>query len=108
MLRVFKEDEIKELLSRIARSIGLKLVETYRDAWMDRHWCFSNEKARFTACYFSLANMLQSILTNKSFRRVPGTGDGTVDLKDIYPNPFYGCKSTEEVLVKCDLLGEKE
>ena len=23
-------------------------------------------------------------------------------------NPFYGCKSVEEVLVKCDLLGKKD
>ena len=26
----------------------------------------------------------------------------------FYQNPFYGCKSVEEVLVKCDLLGEKD
>ena len=97
-----------ELLARMAKFMGFELVETPRDAWMNRHFCFSVGNARFTNNYFSAERMLRLVLLNKYFLVVPGTWDFTIEgLKESYPNPFYRL-SMEELEVKLDILVPKK
>jgi len=97
-----------ELLVRMAKFMGFELVETPRDVWMNRHFCFSIGNARFTNNYFSAERMLRLVLLNKYFLLVPGTWDFTTEgLKESYPNPFYGL-SPEELEVKLDILEPKK
>lgn len=92
-----------ELLARMAKFIGFELVETSKNAWMDRHFCFSNGNARYTNNYFSAEKMLHLVLLSKDFLLVPGTWEFGVSLKDRYRNPFYGL-SLEELELKLDIL----
>ena len=97
-----------ELLARMAKFMGFELVEIPRDAWMNRHFCFSIGNARFTNNYFSAERMLRLVLLSKYFLLVPGTWDFTIEgLKESYPNPFYGL-SPEELEVKLDILVPKK
>ena len=97
------EEKAIELLARMAKFIGFELVDSPRDAWMDRHFCFSNGKARYTNNYFSMEKMLRLVLLSKDFLLVPGTWEFGVSLKDRYRNPFCGL-SLEELEVKLDIL----
>lgn len=99
------EEKAKELLSRIASFVGLKLVEKPRDAWMDRHFYFSNGNARYTNNYFSAEKMLHLVLLSKDFPLIPGTWELGVPVKDSYRNPFYGM-SLEEMQIRLDLEEE--
>lgn len=92
-----------ELLARMAKFIGFELVETSKNAWMDRYFCFSNGNARYTNNYFSAEKMLHLVLLSKDFLLVPGTWEFGVSLKDRYRNPFYGL-SLEELELKLDIL----
>lgn len=100
------EKKAKELLARMARAVGLKLVEWPRDAWCQNRWCFSNGKARFSNGYFSLGEMLRVMLGLGEFRLCPGTWDVKVGEKTRYENPFHGL-SLEELEVKLDVLEPK-
>ena len=100
------ERRAKSLLSRMAKFMGFELVETPRDAWMDRHFCFSVGKARFTNNYFSAEKMLHLVLLSKDFLLVPGTWEFGVSLEDRYRNPFCGL-SLEELELKLDLMCPK-
>ena len=101
------EAEAKKLLSRIARFVGLKLVECPRDTWWQlRRWCFSNGKARFSVKYFSLEEMLRVMLGLGEFSMCSGTWDAKVGEKTRYANPFHGM-SLEELKIKLDLEEEK-
>ena len=95
------ELEAKRLLSRIAKFIGLEFVEMPKDAWYERHWCFSKGFARFSKICFSLDEMLETVLKSKEFTVCPGTWDARVQTKICYQNTFYGM-SLEEALVKLD------
>ena len=97
------EAEAKELLSRMARFVGLELVEWPRSPWWEKHWCFSNGKSRFTCNYFLLKEMLRVMLGLGEFSRCPGTWDAKIGEKTRYPNPFCGL-SLEELEVKLDIL----
>ena len=98
------EKRAKELLARMAKAVGLELVEWPRDVWYEKHWCFSNEKARFSNNYFSLREMLRVMLGLGEFSRCPGTWDVKIGEKTQYSNSFYGL-SLEELEVKLDILG---
>ena len=98
------EKRAKELLARMAKAVGLELVEWPRDAWYEKHWCFSNGKALFSNNYFSLGEMLRVMLGLGEFSRCPGTWDAKIGEKTRYSNPFYGL-SLEELEVKLDILG---
>ena len=98
------EEKAIELLARMAKFIGFELVETSKNAWMDRHFCFSNGNARYTNNYFSAEKMLHLVLLSKDFLLVPGTWElRAVPLKYRYRNPFYGL-SVEELELKLDIL----
>ena len=99
-----EEAEAEKLLSRMARAVGLELVEWPRDAWYENRWCFSNGKARFSNNYFSLEEMLRVMLGLGEFSRCPGTWDAKIGEKPRYSNPFCGL-SLEELKVKLDLMG---
>lgn len=101
------EEKAIELLARMAEFIGFKLVETPRDAWMDRHFCFSIGTARYTNNYFSAKKMLHLTLLSKDFQLVPGTWTFGVSLKDSYPNPFWKL-TLEELELKLDVLEPKK
>ena len=98
------EKRAKELLERMAKVVGLELVEWPRDAWHEKHWCFSNGKARFSSNYFSLGEMIRVMLGLGEFSRCPGTWDAKIGEKTRYSNPFCGL-SLEELEVKLDILG---
>ena len=91
----------------MAKFIGFELVETPRDVWMNRHFCFSVGNARFTNNYFSVERMLRLVLLSKHFLLVPGTWDFIEGLKESYPNPFYRL-SLEELELKLDILVPKK
>lgn len=97
----------KELLARMAKAVGLELVEWPRDAWYEKHWCFSNGKSRFTCNYFSLEEMLRAVLGVGEFSRCPGTWDAAPGEKTRYSNPFRGL-TLEELEVKLDILEPKK
>ena len=101
------EKKAKELLSRMAKAVGLKLVEWPRDAWCQNSWCFSNGKSRFTCNYFSLEEMLRAVLGLGEFSRCPGTWDAAPGEKTRYSNPFCGL-SSEELELKLDLMCPKK
>ena len=98
------EKRAKELLERMAKAVGLELVEWPRDAQHEKHWCFSNGKARFSNNYFLLGEMLRVMLGLGEFSRCPGIWDVKIGEKTQYSNPFYGL-SLEELEVKLDILG---
>ena len=98
------EKRAKELLARMAKAVGLELVEWPRDVWYEKHWCFSNGKARFSNNYFSLREMLRVMLGLGTFCRRPGTWDAKIGEKTWCSNPFCGF-SLEELEVKLDILG---
>lgn len=100
-----REAEAKELLSRMARFVGLELVECPKDAWYEKHWCFSNGKSRFTCNYFLLKEMLRVVLGLGELSRCPGTWDAAPGEKTRYSNPFCGL-SLEELKIKLDLEEE--
>lgn len=100
------EKKAKELLSRMARAVGLELVEYPRDARYEKCWCFSTGKARFSNNYFSLEEMLRVMLGLGEFSLCPGTWDAKVGEKTRYKNPFYRL-SLEELEVKLDILEPK-
>ena len=101
-----EEAEAKKLLSRIAKFVGLELIESSRDARMDRQFfCFSNGKARFSDNYFSLRKMLWVMLRLREFSAYPGIWATKVGEKIQYINPFYGM-SLEELKIKLDLEEE--
>jgi len=103
MMKISEEKAI-ELLTRIAKFIGFELTEIPRNAWVDRHFCFSIGNARFTNNYFSAEKMLRLVLLSKDFLLVPGTWEfGAVPLKDRYRNPFWKL-TLEELEVKLDIL----
>lgn len=102
MMNRIEEAEAKELLARMAKSIGFELVEMPEDAWYKKHWCFSNGRARYTKNYFSINDMLRLVLLSKDFHLVPGTWELGVPLNDSYQNPFYKL-SLEELCIKLDL-----
>ena len=102
-----KKRKAKELLSRIAEAVGLRLVEMPEDAWYKKHWCFSNGKSRFSNNYFSLEEMLKVVLGVGEFSRCPGTWDAAPGEKTRYKNPFHGL-SLEELEVKLDILEPKK
>lgn len=92
------EEKAIELLARMAKFIGFKLVETSKNAWMDRHFCFSIGNARYTNNYFSAKKMLRLVLLSKDFLLVPGTWEfGVASLKESYRNPFCGLSLEEHV-----------
>ena len=97
----------KELLSRIAEAVGLRLVEMPEDAWYKKHWCFSNGKSRYTNNYFSLEEMLKIVLGLGEFSRHPWNIGGEPWEKTRYSNPFCGL-SLEELEVKLDILEPKK
>ena len=97
----------KELLSRIAEAVGLRLVEMPEDARYKKHWCFSNGASRFTCNYFSLGEMLRVVLGLGEFSRCPGTWDALPGEKTRYLNPFCGL-SLEELELKLDILEPKK
>ena len=101
------EKRAKELLARMAKAVGLELVEWPRDALYEKHWCFSTGKARFSNNYFSLREMLRVMLGLGEFSRCPGTWDAEVGEKTRYSNPFYGLSFLEELEVKLDVLEPK-
>ena len=94
----------KELLARMAKAVGLELVEWPRDAWYEKHWYFSNGEARFSNNYFSLGEMLRVMIGLGEFSRCPGVYDVKIGEKTRYSNPFCGL-SLEEIEVKLDILG---
>ena len=99
------EKRAKKLLTRMAKAVGLELIEWPRDAWYEKHWCFSNGKALFSNNYFSLGKMLRVMLGLGEFTRCPGTWDAKIGgEKTRYSNPFYGF-SLEELEVELDILG---
>ena len=98
------EKRAKKLLARMAKAVGLELVEWPRDALYEKHWCFSNGEARFSNSYFSLGEMLRVMLGLGEFSRCPGTWDAKIGEKTRYSNPFYGL-SLEELEVKLDISG---
>lgn len=97
------ERRAKSLLSRMARAIGLKLVELPRDAWYQNRWCFSDGEARYTCYYYSLVIMLDIVLKLVAFSRCPGTGDAKAGEKTTYPNPFFNL-DLDELELKLDVL----
>ena len=97
------ERRAKSLLSRMARAVGLKLVEWPRDPWSQNCWCFSNGKARYTCNYYSLVIMLDIVLKLGEFSRCPGTWDAKAGEKDSYPNPFFNL-DLDELELKLDVL----
>lgn len=97
------ERKAKSLLSRMARAVGLKLVECPRDAWSQNHWCFSDGKARFTCNYYSLEKMLRVMLGLGEFSRCPGSWDAPPGEKTSYPNPFVNL-DLDELELKLDVL----
>lgn len=100
------EAKAKKLLSRIARFVGLTLVEVPKDAWYEKHWCFSNGKSIYTNIYFSLEEMLKAMLGLEEFSRHPWNIGGEPWEKTRYSNPFYGM-SLEELNIKLDLEEDK-
>ena len=102
------EEKAIDLLARMAKFIGFKLVDSPRDAWMDRHFCFSIGNARYTNNYFSAKKMLCLALLSKDFLLVPGTWEfRVVPLKDSYRNPFWKL-SLEELEILLDVLEPKK
>ena len=99
-MKRISETEAEELLARMAKFIGLKLVKTPSDARMDRHFFFSAGKARYIQEFFSAKKMLRFVLLREEFWIVPGTWDFGVHFS--YQNPFYGL-SLEELKIKLDL-----
>lgn len=97
------ERRAKSLLSRMARAVGLKLVEWPRDAWYQNRWCFSDGKARYTCNYYSLVTMLDIVLKLVAFNRCPGTWDSKAGEKTSYPNPFFNL-DLDELELKLDVL----
>lgn len=101
------EKRAKELLARMAKAVGLKLVEWPRDARCEKHWCFSNGKSRFTCNYFSLEEMLKAVLGLGEFSRHPWNIGAEPWEKTRYSNPFCGL-FLEELEVKLDILEPKK
>ena len=101
------ERKAKSLRSRMARAVGLKLVEKPRDAWSQNHWCFSNGEARYTCNYYSLVQMLDIVLGLGEFSRCPGTWDAKAGEKTSYPNPFFNL-DLDELELKLDVLVPKK
>ena len=97
------ERRAKSLLSRMARAIGLKLVELPRDAWYQNRWCFSDGEARYTCYYYSLVIMLDIVLKLGAFSRCPGPWDAKAGEKTSYPNPFFNL-DLDELELKLDVL----
>lgn len=99
-----EEAKAKELLSRMARAVGLKLLEMPKDAWHQKHWCFSDGKTRFIGNFYSLQDMLKTVLELEEFIKYPWNIEGEPWEKTLYLNPF--CElSVEELNVKLDLMG---
>ena len=97
----------KSLLSRMARAVGLKLVEWPRDPWSQNHWCFSNGNARYSCNYYSPVTMLEIVLKLGEFSRTPGTWDAKAGEKDSYPNPFFNL-DFDELELKLDVFAPKK
>lgn len=97
------ERRAKSLLSRMAKAVGLKLVEWPRDAWYQNRWCFSDGEARYTCNYYSLEQMLDIVLKLVAFSRCPGSWDSKAGEKTSYPNPFFNL-DLDELELKLDVL----
>ena len=98
------EERAKELLSRIAESVGLRLEVVLSDSRQATRWCFSIGEARYTNWYYSAKKMLHLVLLDRCFYRVPGSGwDFKSGAKESYPNPFYRL-SLDELELKLDLM----
>lgn len=93
-----REDDIEELLARMAKSVGLRLSkvpETARDA---AHWRFVRERAgqeqSMTLDWYSQQRLLDVLLTCET---------ALIGCEEIMKNPFYGM-TLDELRVHLDLL----
>ena len=93
-----REDDIEELLARMATTIGLRLSKVPETARCAAYWRFvkdfAGQERSITLAYFSPQKLLDVLLTHKT---------ALIDYGEMMKNPFYGM-TLDELKVKLDLL----
>ena len=94
-----REDDIEELLARMAKSVGLRLSKVPETARCAAHWRFvrdyAGQEQSMTLGWFSPQSLLDALLTHKT---------ALIGSREVMRNPFYGM-TLDELKVKLDLLG---
>ena len=93
-----REDDIEELLARMAKSVGLRLSKVPETARCAAHWRFVRERAgqeqSITLSWFSPQRLLDVLLTHET---------AFIDCGAVMRNPFCGM-TLDELRVHLDLL----